>query len=125
MTDINQDLKDAIYTKEIVALLYQETRDIPTITKKANEILSKKELFISEETAKRFVAQIVEDSLEDEKETDVLVNQMLKAVGQDLHENEEKALEKKKSLNTKNSLVNTLKFCEVLVNKEQEGVVSV
>jgi len=121
MTD-NQDLKDKLYTREIIKQLYQKTNNLSTITEQANNILSKKELFVSKETVKKFIAQITEDAIEGERETDAIVNGMLKSIGQDLAENQKEIEEKKLSFFDKNSPENHLKYCEILVDKEAEGV---
>ncbi len=119
-----EEIKEMLFVRETVRQLYNEIKDVPTIAKLATEIFSAREegAYISEENVRKQIAAIERDSLLVEKETDVLVDSMLKSIGQNLEENEEKAEEKKKGLFDKNSPENHLRFCEVLVDKEAEGV---
>lgn len=124
-TNITKEMKNSMYAKEAVRRIYSEIKDVRTIAKMVTEMLSKREvgLFVSEATVKKFIAEIEDDSLSDEKETDILVDKLLKSLGQSLDGNQEIKEKKEKSLFDKNSPQNHLRFCEVLVDKEAEGVV--
>ncbi len=127
MTDTIEELKNSFFAKEIIRRLYQKTRDVAFIAEETSKLLDKRSpgRFISEPMVKKFIAQITEDALSDERETNKIVNSMLKSIGQDLDGNIELKEKKEKELFDKNSPQNTLKYCQVCVDKEVErGVVS-
>ena len=78
MTDTIEELKNSFFAKEIIRRLYQKTRDVAFIAEETSKLLDKRSpgRFISEPMVKKFIAQITEDALSDERETNKIVNSM-------------------------------------------------
>ena len=101
---IKEELRNSIRVKELIRLSYQKTRDVSSITKFVNDILTEdgNSLFVTENGVQNFINQIQQDALTDETETNKLVDGMLQSIGQNLTENEEAKEKHQKTFFEKN-----------------------
>ena len=101
---------------------------VTEIENKINAKLAKEGRVLAEGVAEQIYNKAfkkAEQGLSDERQIDAEVDQMLKSIGQSLDGNEEQKEKHRKKLFNKNSPENHLRYCQVLVDKENEqrGVV--
>ena len=107
--------------KRFIEQEYLKTKDYDLIDKAINAKFNINVESGSAKTHMAYIIKLVTDNMNitDEKGIDADVDKLLRSLGQDLQENQEKIELKEKSLNRKNSLANILRYCVVATDKEE------